>query len=386
MGQNDERPVFTGRTFRQLQGSDDLEKQRFAEIVMNSLIRRLYLQTEFNRIPYRPREMTDTAGKDISYYFQSPSLDTETIDIVVTVPTFRRPAQLVKTLQSVAAQDIERPFCVMVMENDDEHLEGAAAARAFFKTSPVPGIVIIAHQRGNCHAYNAGWKTVRESFSNYSAIAVIDDDEEADGSWLRNLCETADRFGVDIVGAPQVPVFETDRTGQLGGHPVFAPPYARTERVPILYSSGNVLIGRQVLECMPMPYLDPAFNFIGGGDSDFYSRANEHGFLFAWCATAPVYEAIPDRRTSQSWLIARSQREGAISALIENRRQPGAAGRLRTIAKSLLMLAASPVRAVRLSLQSGSASTGSYYVHVAIGRLLAEFGRINEQYRNPEAN
>ena len=330
--------------------------------------------------------MTDTASPEVSFYFESPSLDAEAVEIVVTVPTFRRPGQLAKTLQSIATQDCNRSYCVIVMDNDDERLEGAAAAAAFLKESDLPGIVIVAHQRGNCHAYNAGWRTVRESFPNYSAIAVIDDDEEAGPGWLRLLCETADQFSADIVGAPQVPVFERDQATGLGGHPVFAPPYEQTDRVPILYSSGNVLIGRQVLESMPMPYLDPAFNFIGGGDSDFYSRANERGFMFAWCAEAPVYEAIPDRRTSQSWLIARSQREGAISALIENRRQPGLSGRLRTLGKSLLMLAASPVRAVRLALQSGSPSTGSYYVHVAIGRLLAEFGRINEQYRNPEAN
>ncbi|MCP4316310.1 MAG: glycosyltransferase family 2 protein [Hyphomicrobiales bacterium] len=330
--------------------------------------------------------MTEKSSPDISFFFESPSLDAETVDIVVTVPTFRRPEQLTKTLQSIAAQECDRTVCVVIMENDGEQMQGAAAAKTFLRDSSLPGLVIVAHQRGNCHAYNAGWRTVRESFPNYSAIAVIDDDEEADPHWLRNLCETADHFSVDFVGAPQVPVFESDRSNKLDGHPVFAPPYDCTGRVPILYSSGNVLIGRQVLESMPMPYLDPAFNFIGGGDSDFYSRANEHGFLFAWCATAPVFEAIPDRRTSHSWLIARSQREGAISALIENRRKPGTAGRLGTIAKSLLMLAASPVRAIKLGLRSGSPATGSYYVHVAIGRLLAEFGRINEQYRNPEAN
>ncbi|MEX3007056.1 glycosyltransferase family 2 protein [Hoeflea sp. TYP-13] len=330
--------------------------------------------------------MTENSIQDISLFYQSPSLDTEAADIVVTVPTFRRPQQLAQTLRSISDQRFDRPYCVVVMENDDEHLHGALAAREFLAGDRLPGLVIVAHQRGNCHAYNAGWRTVRETFSNYNAIAVMDDDEEADPCWLRDLCRAADHFGADIVGAPQVPIFESERTDRLEEHPVFAPPYLHSGRVPILYSSGNVLIGRQVLESMPMPYLDPVFNFIGGGDSDFYSRANEHGFLFAWCATAPVFEAIPDRRTSGSWLTARSRREGAISAMIENRRRPGLSGRLRTLAKSLLMLAASPLRAVKHGFKHRSAAFGIYYVHVAIGRLLAEFGMINEQYRNPEAN
>lgn len=330
--------------------------------------------------------MTETASQHVTVFHRSRLLDIDSAEIIVTVPTFRRPEQLMRTLHSIEAQDFDRSYCVVVVDNDPERLQGAKSAAAFLDTSELQGLVIVAHQRGNCHAYNAAWKMVRETFANYNAIAVIDDDEEAGSGWLRNLCETAERFSVDIVGAPQIPVFESARSQWLGFHPVFAPPYSSTGRVPILYSSGNALIARQVLESMPMPYLDPAFNFIGGGDSDFYSRAQERGFLFAWCATAQVYEAVPERRVSASWLTARSQREGAISALIETRRWPGASGRFKTISKSLLMLAASPLRAARLAMKSRSPAIGSYYIHVAIGRLLAEFGHVNEQYRNPEVN
>jgi GT2 family glycosyltransferase len=131
-------------------------------------------------------------------------------------------------------------------------------------------------------------------------------------------------------------------------HPVFRPHYTATGPVPILYSSGNVLISRKVLDAMPRPFLDPAFNFIGGGDSDFYRRAKAAGFSFAWCAEAVVMETLPSRRAEFSWLNARSLRNGAISAIIEKRQQPGLAGRLRILGKSLALLAASPLRGVRL--------------------------------------
>ncbi len=330
--------------------------------------------------------MTKTGRPDVSVHYQSPALAPEGITHAVTLPTFRRPEQLLETLFSLTRQSFSEPFAIVVMENDAEHLEGAKTAQIFFEEQRVPGLVVIAHQRGNCHAYNAGWHVTLRMFANLEAIAVIDDDERADETWLENLVRAKSDFAADMVGAPQVPVFEDARLEHWARHPIFMPAYGVSGRVPILYSSGNALIGRNVLDAMPEPFLDPLFNFIGGGDSDFYSRARRQGFRFAWCAEAPVFERVPERRTTTAWLSARSQREGAISALIEKRERPGLPGHVRVVAKSLALLALSPARAARLWLKTGSAVIGSYFVHVAIGRLMAEFGRINEQYRQPENN
>ena len=100
---------------------------------------------------------------------------------------------------------------------------------------------------------------------------------------------------------------------------------------------------------------------------------------------APVFETVPSRRTEFSWLNARGLRNGAISAIIE-RRRGGRQGAPKRIAKSLGLLAASPWRSLRLGIGAGSATIGLYHCQVAIGRLMAEFGRVNEQYRQAERN
>jgi len=322
----------------------------------------------------------------ISEHFRSPGLDARTIRLVVSLPTFRRPDHLRATLASLEAQDIAVPFAVIVMENDADGLDGARAAADWLLTSHIPGMVIVAHARGNCHAYNAGWETALTAFPAFERLAVIDDDEVAATTWLAHLWATADVMETDFVGGPQLPVFSDPRLDSWRRHPVFTPHYSVTGPVPILYSSGNVMIARRVLETMPRPFLDPSFNFIGGGDSDFYRRSRERGFSFAWCAQAPVLETVPARRAEFSWLNARSLRNGAISAIIEKRQHPGLGGRLRTIAKSVLLFAAAPLRGLRLGLQTGSAVIGLYHLQVALGRLMAEVGLVNEQYRNPEAN
>jgi GT2 family glycosyltransferase len=318
--------------------------------------------------------------------FRSAKLDRASVERVVTLPTFRRPDHLITTLDSLARQPETCPFAIIVMENDADGMAGADAARDWFASARLDGLVVIARQRGNCHAYNAGWDAALAEFPNLREIAVIDDDEIADPDWLVNLSSAMNATNADLVGGPQIPVFEESGLDQWARHPAFTPPYRETGPVPILYSSGNVMIRRHVLEAMPRPFLDPAFNFIGGGDSDFYRRCRMKGFSFAWCAEAAVRETMPARRTEFSWLNARSLRNGAISAIIERRENTGFTARLKRISKSFALLAAAPLRGARLFFETGSGVIALYHAQVAIGRIFSEFGKVNEQYRNPEAN
>ncbi|MGH6858638.1 MAG: glycosyltransferase family 2 protein [Phyllobacterium sp.] len=324
---------------------------------------------------------------NITVITQSPGLQHGLIDVVVTLPTFKRPDHLLKTLDSLKAQVTERRFAIIVMENEVEEREGARAARPLFESGKLQGMLIIAHDRGNCNAYNAGWRTALAAFPNFSSLLVIDDDELADPHWLENLCRTRETYGVDFVGGPQIPVFARPEHAVWSRHPVFSPHYAQTGRVPIIYSSGNLLVGRNVLEAMPFPFLDLTFNFMGGGDSDFISRSVVKGFTIAWCAEAPVFETVPARRVEAGWIRARALRNGVISTLIETRkRRDEPFGHVKTVVKSLGLLAVSPFRAAVKTLQTGSLSIGAYQIYIGLGRVLAEFGYSNEQYRQPEKN
>jgi len=326
-----------------------------------------------------------TPDSSISILGASPDLRFESIEAVVTVPTFRRPRQLLDTLESLRAQQTARSFAVIVMENEAEAREGAASALPLFEAGTVAGLVIVAHERGNCSAYNAGWETALRYFPEFRHLLVIDDDEVADPLWLERMCRCAETLQADIVGGPQTPRFSDPAHSPWALHPVFAPPYDESGMVGALYSSGNLLVSRPVLEAMGPPFLDLRFNFMGGGDSDFLSRAVQKGFRLAWCAEAPVYETVPARRVEADWIRARSLRNGVISTLVEKKKRAGTpfAG-LRVFAKSLILLAASPLRGLARFAGTGSFSIGLYPVYVALGRVMAEFGYANEQYRQPE--
>jgi glycosyltransferase involved in cell wall biosynthesis len=323
----------------------------------------------------------------ISTIARTPGLDAQSIEIAVTVPTFRRPDQLLETLESLKKQRTKRRFAVVVIENDAEGRAGAAAAAPLFESGDIQGILIVAHDRGNCCAYNAGWETALTAFPALSHIAVIDDDEVADPDWIENMRKAADAYAADIVGGPQFPVFPDSGDRGRAKHPLFLQHYDRTGPVPILYSSGNLLIGRQVLAALGAPYMDLRFNFTGGGDSDFLTRAVKKGFRLAWCEEAPVRETVPERRLEFDWIRARSLRNGALSTWVERTKRSGMPfGRLRVLAKSLALLAASPFRALPPLIRTGSPAVASYPILIGIGRVLGEFGYSNEQYRQPEKN
>ena len=217
-------------------------------------------------------------AQDVTVFYRTAVDSNDTIELVVTLPTFRRPEHLLKTLKTVISQAPGCPFAIVVMENDADGLEGAKAAKMFFADHRVNALVVIAHQRGNCHAYNAGWSMALSAYPGLQAIAVIDDDELAAPDWLDNLVSVHRQTRADLIGGPQLPDFEDKARNDRKRHPVFMPHYDATGPVPILYSSGNVLITRHVLDAMPRPFLDPLFNFIGGETATFIAAARKTGF------------------------------------------------------------------------------------------------------------
>jgi GT2 family glycosyltransferase len=331
---------------------------------------------------------TDAAARPTRGLFaQSPGLAPETIRVAVVLPTFKRPDHVSQTLESIKAQRPPSPAAVVVVENHAVGMEGAAVAGAFLAHGGLSGIVVVEPRQGNCNAYNAGFAAVLDTFPNLTHVAIIDDDELASANWLERLLEAAAASGADIVGGPQLPRFEDpEGAKRYAMHPVFRSAHAASGSAGLITSTGNCLIAAHVLKRMRPHLLDERFNFLGGGDTDFFTRCRAEGFSFHWRQDAAVYETVPKRRTERSWITARSVRNGIISAIVHKRQSPGLGGRLKVIAKSLGLLAASPARSALLAAQTRSFYIGSYHMMVAAGRLLAEFGYAIEQYREPEKN
>jgi len=310
----------------------------------------------------------------------SPALD-PSVGIVVCIPSFRRPQHLRLTLESLAAQRTDRRFAVVIVENDAAGCGSVPVAAEFLRAGRFPGLCVIEPRQGNCHAINAAFETAMATFPAADHFLMIDDDEIASQDWLELMVRSAEASGADLVGGPVQPNFDDHSKRGLRRHPAFRPAYDDSGAVPIIYGCGNCLITRAVFERLGDPAFDVRFNFLGGGDTDYFVRCRQAGMKFYWVAEALITETVPQNRTSPSWLALRGLRIGAINYHIEVKAARTPWARARLLAKMLLMLPLSLFRAGRLAFTEHKALIALHPIAVAAGSALAAIGIEPQPYK-----
>jgi GT2 family glycosyltransferase len=303
------------------------------------------------------------------------------IGIVVCVPCFRRPRHLRRTLESLADQRTDRRFAVVMVENDASGCASVPVASEFLRAGRFPGLCVVEPRQGNCHAINAAFETAQAMFPAAAHFLMIDDDEIASSDWLELMVRAAEATRADIVGGPVLQSFDDDTKRGLQRHPAFLPAYDSSGPVPIIYGCGNCLITRPVFERLAGPAFDLRFNFLGGGDVDFFTRSRREGMKFHWVAEAIIVETVPDARTNPGWLALRGLRIGAINYHVQRKAAQTPWLRARLLAKILALLPWSVVRAVRLFLTEHRALIALHPMIVAVGGVLAAIGIEPQPYK-----
>jgi GT2 family glycosyltransferase len=296
-----------------------------------------------------------------------------------------------QTLESLALQRTGRGFAVVIVENDATGQEGANAVAAFFEDQGLQdrdlqdgglqGICLVEPRQGNCHAINAAFETALGAFPSAAFLLMIDDDEIASPDWLERMVAAAQATGADLVGGPVVPKFADERRAALSHHPAFRPPYDISGRVPIIFGSGNCLITRAVFERLDEPTFDLRFNFLGGGDLDFFTRCRRSGMTFHWAADAVITETVPPSRVRSSWLALRGLRIGAINYRVQHKAARTVWLRVRLLLKMLALFPLSLQRATRLYIIERHVIIAMHPIAVAIGGALAAVGIELQPYK-----
>jgi GT2 family glycosyltransferase len=310
----------------------------------------------------------------------SVSLD-RSIATVVCIPSFRRPQHLRLTLESLANQRTVRRFAVVIVENDASSCESVPVAAEFLQAGKFPGLCVVEPRQGNCHAINAAFETALATFPAATSFLMIDDDEIASPDWLELMLRASETTTADVVGGPVVPDFDDEGKRGLRRHPAFCPAYDTTGPVPIIYGCGNCLIRRSVFARLADPAFDLRFNFLGGGDTDFFVRCREAGMKFHWAAEAVITETVPRCRSNPRWIAMRGLRIGAINYLVQRKAARTIGPRLRLIAKMLAMLPLSLFHAARLAVTEHKAVIAMHPLTVAAGGTLAAIGVEPQPYK-----
>ncbi|WP_431324527.1 glycosyltransferase family 2 protein [Rhizobium sp. YTU87027] len=300
------------------------------------------------------------------------------VEAVVCVPTFRRPAWLQRTLTSLVDQVTDFGFAIVVVDNDAANPAGAVYAREFLATADRPFLVLTEERQGNCYAINRAFGEAMAAFPDAEFLLMIDDDEMALPGWLGAIVGTAKRESADIVGGPVVREFEVPVSDAVTRHLLFGSIEGSTRAIDQIHGSGNCLIRRRVFAGLASPLFDVRFNFLGGGDMEFFTRCRKAGFKTWWCAEAVIREFVPQERVSARFLMTRSLRTGSINYVIDRIHSASAT---RVLAKNALSIGAGSLRSIALFLQTRRLLPASHPLLVSLGRTLASLGFLPTPYQ-----
>ncbi|MES0883037.1 glycosyltransferase family 2 protein [Roseibium sp. SCP14] len=307
--------------------------------------------------------------------------DRSHINAVVCIPTFRRPDWLSQTLASLSRQTAEVAFAIVVVDNDPGNPAGARTAEEFFADTGLPNAVFIESNQGNCFAINRAFGEALKRFPEAEFFLMIDDDEVASADWLANIVETANQEEADIVGGPVLRQFLEEPGDAVKNHQLFVSIDGPSRQLEQIHGSGNCLIRRGVFETLGTPIFDLKYNFLGGGDMDFFTRCRKAGFKTCWSAQAIIHEFVPRERTSPQFLMTRSIRTGSINYVVDRSNGMPAS---KAFLKNLVSLALGIGRSATVFFRTGHFLPASHPFLVSLGRMYAALGFLPEPYKDSE--
>nr|WP_195909447.1 glycosyltransferase family 2 protein [Rhizobium tubonense] len=243
-------------------------------------------------------------------------------NVVICIPTFRRPAGLARCLQAISVLATDRPFQVIVADNDSDGREGIAICEELMATGfSVPIVAISVEERGIAQTRNA---LIAEALTYPHAqfIAMIDDDEWPVEDWLEALLNVQQITGADVIGGPVRRIFQKPVPRHLAEANL--PDFSKIATGPIDWvdATSNILFTASLLRRRSAPWFDPGFGLLGGEDTDMLLGLKLAGTKFAWADDAMVMEDMPISRCSASWMLKRAYRIGNTYTLVHLKHHP----------------------------------------------------------------
>jgi glycosyltransferase involved in cell wall biosynthesis len=246
------------------------------------------------------------------------------VRISVVVPTCNRAARMERLLGALAAQDLDEPFEVVVVD-DASTDDTVARLESFLTTLDLPVTLLTsAANTGPAGARNRGWLAAGGDL-----IAFTDDDCVPDPGWLRTLAATLDEADI-VIGRTRPPDDQLERIGPFSN-------YLDLEHNQS-FSTCNVAYRREVLEKLD-GFDEIAFRWPNGEDTDLGLRALTAGFRDQYTEGALVWHDVGASDFRRH--LRRVRRLDGIVTLVarhpEARQMIGAGRFLRSVDKAVLV-------------------------------------------------
>ena len=302
------------------------------------------------------------------------------VEVVVAIPTFRRPRSLARLLAALEKIETEAKVTVVVADNDAERHAGYDLCLTLrdrgYRWTLDP---VIAAERGISHARNA---LVERALSYRGAgfVAMLDDDEWPSPQWLDQFLRVQRETQADALQGSILFEFASAPKSWAAGFDGLSSIRRPTGPQPMLEGAGNLLLTRSCLERLERPWFDPAFALTGGEDRDFFERLVRAGNRLAWADEATAFTVVPASRTSLRWTLVRAYRIGNTEMRIFQKHRPQFRATVREYTKIALALLLTPVLLVILAAVPNRAADALRRFFRNVGKISALMGRRYNEY------
>ena len=247
-------------------------------------------------------------------------------DLVVVIPTFRRPERLATALTVVQQQvdaenrlpDAAMHCSILVIDNDPAG-SGEQVARdhhAGYVVEPRPGIAAVRNRAlAECASIGAG------------ALLFLDDDETPEFGWLRAMIEKYTTTRPTAVAGRVVTRLPVDVEPWISMSGAFERLTRVDGQLMNEAATNNLLLDIDRVRRLGLSF-DERFGLTGGSDSMFTMQLTRRGGTIRWAQDAVVVEQEDPARLTRSWILMRVFRFGNTSARVRIALAPTAAGRI----------------------------------------------------------
>ena len=315
----------------------------------------------------------------------TPAAPDRALEVVVGMPTFRRPAELARAVPLLMAQVQNLHGAdarVVIVDNDPDggaraFVESRAGAQLAYVHEPRPGISAAR----NCAIAAAG---------SADAIVYIDDDEVPHEGWLQALVDGWIEWGCAAVTGPVNPVFEGEVDEWVRASGVFARAVRTTGSSNPGAWSGNLLLDLRVLRRHGLGF-DEEFGLTGGSDTMLSHSLKALGEEIRWCQEAEVSEYVPASRLRRDWVFKRTIRTSNTWSRVGMQLASSSSARVRTRAEltargAYRMARGSAMRvAGRARGDVPTDARGAMDIASGIGLVMGAYGRVRSEYARPAA-